>query len=238
MVVLRWDGARVEHLGAGCARLPPRISTLPAFVAHFCGAAAADALSSAAAVVAGIDAPLGFPADFRALLLDPAAPPPAPHPGGACLDNRLAFRETDREIARRFPTKPPLSVSLDKLSNPATVAVHHAYAWTGGAGPTVARTAPPAPGLPTVTEVYPALSKTAPQIRAEACAPYRAYLRGLEPGTHLYDAALAAILALGWAAGDDARLPRLAVTGSAPGEGAIWFPAHADWALPPHRRGA
>lgn len=233
VVVVRWTGERVQCLGAGCERLPVGSPSLADFVAHFCRAVAATAVRTAVSVVVAIDAPLGFPTAFRELLTDPTATPQ--NPRGTFIDNRLAFRETDREIARRFPRKPPLSASFDKLGNPATVAMRHAYAWTRGAGPLVTRDATPAPGLPAVIEVYPALSKEASERKSAARARYRAHIDP-DPHPHLYDAAISAVLALGWAVGDDARLPRLAVTASEPGEGAIWYPAHSDWTLPPKER--
>jgi hypothetical protein len=231
VVVLRWTEGRVERIGAGCERLPRSVPTLADFVAHFCESAAAEAVVASDSVVVGIDAPLGLPTDFRSLVAGDVvggADPEAPF-----LENRLAFRETDRAIARRFPSKAPLSASFDKLGNPATVAMVYANAWTRGAGPRVRREAASGGELPAVLEVYPALSKRLPT-RASAARPsYAEHLSGLAPDTHLYDAAISAVLALGWACGDDVSLPRLSVTESDPGEGAIWFPTHTDWTLPP-----
>lgn len=240
VVALRWTGGRVESLGDGCKPLPADLCSLSEFVKHFCGDAAASALGSAALVVVGIDAPLGFPNAFRELLADPAGARVSPNPTSAFLENPLAFRKTDREIAQRFPSKAPLSAAFDKLGNPATVAMLYARRWTEGSGPVVGRETQLAPREPVAIEVYPALSKQEPQRAAFARAAYRSALADRAPDTHVYDAAIAAILALGWAIGDDAVLPRLAVTASEPGEGAIWYPAHPDWCLPapPPKRSA
>jgi len=232
VVVMRWDGARVQRLGEGCRVLPAGVPTLDAFVAAFCGAEAVAALRTAARVVVGIDAPLGYPLAFRAFVASPATAGVEVEPFAAFLDNPLAFRATDRAIAARFPRKAPLSASFDKLGNPATVAMRHAWAWTAGRGPLARAEDRPTQGAPAVIEVYPALAKAEPRRAADAAPRYRPLLDGLPPGSHLYDAALAAVLALGWAAGDDERLPRMAVTESEPGEGAIWYPAHPEWRLP------
>jgi hypothetical protein len=232
VVALRWTGDRIEPLGDGCKALPDDVCSLDGFVNHFCGDAAASAVRSAAVVVVGIDAPLGFPTAFRELLADLAGARVPPRPTSGFLENPLAFRETDREIARRFPSKAPLSAAFDKLGNPATVAMHYARRWTAGSGPVVDRETPRARRVPVAIEVYPALSKREPRRAASAMSPYGPALGERSPDTHVYDAAIAAILALGWAVGDDAVLPRLAVTASERGEGAIWYPAHPEWRLP------
>jgi hypothetical protein len=225
VVVLRWAGGRMERVGAGCERLPRSVPTLADF----------EAIVACRSVVVGIDAPLGLPTDYRALVSNGTFTG-CPDPTAPFLENRLAFRETDRAIARRFPSKAPLSASFDKLGNPATVAMLYASAWTRGAGPRVGRESSSGGDVPVVLEVYPALSKDAPT-RASAARPaYAGHLGGLAPDTHLYDAAISAILALGWACGDDVSLPRLSITESEPGEGAIWFPTHMDWTLPPRTR--
>jgi hypothetical protein len=201
-------------------------------VEAFCGTAASEALRAGTRVAVGVDAPLGYPRAFRAFLADPAAPGDPVDPAAPFLRNPLAFRVTDRAIAERFPRKAPLSASCDKLGNPATVAMRHAWVWTDGKGPRVDLDDRPGPGAPAVIEVYPALSKVEPRRASEAVVRYRPLLDGLVAGSHLYDAAISAILALGWAAGDDAVLPRMGVTPSGPGEGAIWYPTHPEWTLP------
>jgi hypothetical protein len=193
---------------------------------------ARDALRAGTRVVVGVDAPLGYPRAFRAFVADPSVPGEPVDPTGPFLRNPLAFRVTDRAIAERFPRKAPLSASCDKLGNPATVAMRHAWVWTNGRGPRVDLSDRPDPDAPAVIEVYPALSKVEPRRAAEATVRYRPLLDGLVAGSHRYDAALSAVLALGWAVGDDVVLPRMGVTPSDPGEGAIWYPTHPDWSLP------
>ena len=73
-------------------------------------------------LVMAIDAPLGFPVAFSELLARRSTP--SIDPGGAEIDNPLAYRETDRHIYRTF-LKKPLSGSFDKLGNNATVAMVH-----------------------------------------------------------------------------------------------------------------
>lgn len=232
VVVLGWDGTRVHRLGVGQGPLPAGGAGLGDFVEAFCGTGAHDALRARARVVVGVDAPLGYPRAFRAFVADPAASGVPVNPAAPFVDNPLAFRVTDRAIAERFPRKAPLSASFDKLGNPATVAMRHTWRWTNGRGPLVDLGDRPNPDTPAVIEVYPALSKVEPRRAAEATARYQPLLDGLMAGTDRYDAALSAILALGWAAGDDVLVPRMGVTPSAPGEGAIWYPTHAEWRLP------
>ena len=71
-------------------------------------------------VVLAIDAPLGFPIAFRDLL--GGGPGPSIDLKNPEIENRLAYRETDRNIHRTF-RKRPLSASFDRIGNPATVAI-------------------------------------------------------------------------------------------------------------------
>jgi len=74
-------------------------------------------------VVIGIDAPLGWLAEFVRLLSDTPRQtgPYLPGTGGE-TDNRLAYRFTDRVVYRRCGKK-PLSAAFDKLGNNATKAI-------------------------------------------------------------------------------------------------------------------
>ncbi|MCB9685805.1 MAG: DUF429 domain-containing protein [Alphaproteobacteria bacterium] len=236
VAVLVLTDAGPKWLGAASGRLPSNLLDLRGFVRHFCGDEAAVAVAAPGTVV-GVDAPLGLPTTFRAFVADAGTSISDARLCGAFLDNPLAFRKTDREIARRFPSKPPLSATFDKLGNPASVAVRHVHAWTGGRGPTVGRDVP-TEGVPSIIEVYPAFCKQLPRRAAPACVPYGSLLSDFVVGTDIYDAALAAILALGWRNGDDEVVPRLSVTDNEPGEGAIWYPSDPAWRLPvtPPRR--
>jgi len=74
-------------------------------------------------VVTGIDAPLGWPAKLVRLVTGGAqqAGPYLPKHGGE-IENRLAYRYTDRVVYRRCRKK-PLSAAFDKLGNNATRAI-------------------------------------------------------------------------------------------------------------------
>lgn len=67
----------------------------------------------------GVDCPLGWPAafvEFMRGIPDGAAPPPA---GDVADRGRLAYRETDRQVAADRPPLRPLSVSADRIAHVA-----------------------------------------------------------------------------------------------------------------------
>ena len=71
----------------------------------------------------GIDAPLGWPAEFVRLVgRAPNHARPYLPPAGGEFESRLAYRYTDRAVHRRCGKK-PLSAAFDKLGNNATKAI-------------------------------------------------------------------------------------------------------------------
>lgn len=238
VAVLEWNHTtrKPELLGKGCKSLPPGVPSLSDFVEHFCKkeekAAARSAMEdSEATVVVAVDAPLGYPTAFRDFLTNPGKWSGAIDPSARFVLNQLGFRRTDQEIADIFPSKTPLSVSFDKLGNPASVAIRHTRHWANGAGPIVQKIKPTPRELPYIIEVYPALAKATTLRKAAACPAYSALMGDCSPGSHVYDAWLAAVLALGLAVGDDTSLPALEPTASKADEGAIWYPTSSAWRL-------
>lgn len=238
VVVLEWDDTtrKPALLGKGCKNLPPGVLALPEFVEHFCKKEAKAAVRSAiedseATVVVAVDAPLGYPTAFRDFVTNPGKWSGVIDPAARFVLNPLGFRQTDREIAALFPSKTPLSVSFDKLGNPASVAIRHTRHWAKGAGPIVQMTKPAPRELPHIIEVYPALAKATTSRQAAACSEYSGLMGDCSPGSHVYDAWLAAVLALGLAVGDDTFLPALKPTAFEADEGAIWYPTSSAWRL-------
>lgn len=117
-------------------------------------------------VVIAIDAPLGFPRNFCELL---AGRPSCTGERGATwrpdteLENRLAYRATDRHVGHM--ARKPLSASFDRIGNCASVAMLHLRAWREEQG-AVVRPMDSGPGVIEVIEVYPALVKGVPVARA------------------------------------------------------------------------
>jgi hypothetical protein len=213
---------------------------LPEFVEHFCGSTVGGVVEAAMSeaksiLIVAVDAPLGYPTAFREFVSNSSSRlatwSDKNNPSGRFIDNPLAFRLTDREIATLFPGKSPLSVSFDKLGNPASVAIRYTRHWANGESPIVQKNKPVARGLPHIIEVYPALAKTTASRKAPARPPYSAVMGECLPGSHLYDARLSAVIALGLALGDDVSLPTIEPTESQEGEGAIWYPSNLDWRL-------
>ncbi len=106
-------------------------------------------------VVIAIDAPLGFPVSFRKLVTGES-------PTWKCPDyeiqNRFAYRETERHVYDIFHKK-PLSATFDKLGNNATVALTHARRWRDEESFTMLPFADGASNRKVIIEVYPALVK-------------------------------------------------------------------------------
>ena len=74
-------------------------------------------------VVIGIDAPLGWPAEFvRLVTAGPHGPEPYVPGDGGEIENRLAYRLTDRVVRKRCGKK-PLSGAFDRLGGNATKAI-------------------------------------------------------------------------------------------------------------------
>jgi predicted nuclease with RNAse H fold len=150
----------------------------------------------------GIDAPLAFPRAFTALLRGEDISISIPERE---IDNPYAYRDCERWIHAHYRKK-PLSASFDRLGNNATLAL----AMLPALAPLqlVPRQRSAAPRA--LLEVYPALAK---QGGKRACAGHGIHAllpEALQPGTDQYDAALCALMALQYAAGDKVKaLPPL-----------------------------
>ncbi len=150
-------------------------------------------------VVLAIDAPLGFPIEFAQLLGGGAVD--APQARGREIENRLAYRDTDREVYRVFKKK-PLSASFDKLGNNATVAMVHCRRLAVTKQLCVVPSDQEDGTIPTAIEVYPALIKNARYV-----SRFGALIPKHTTDPDALDAALCALLGLAYVG--DARLPHL-----------------------------
>jgi Protein of unknown function (DUF429) len=201
-------------------------------------------------VVLAIDAPLGFPIAFRDLLA--GGPGPSIDLKNPEIENRLAYRETDRNIHQTFRKK-LLSASFDRIGNPATVAIVHTRRLSNAGKLRILPFDEPKIGIPIAIEVYPALLK---ETKPEAAAKLdKALLKEKKPkpvlravremlpksskdGTHELDACLCALLALAY--GYDGRIKSLPKLQGPHGsvaaiqyEGWIFHQDPAsDWAVP------
>lgn len=154
-------------------------------------------------IVIGVDAPLGFPIDYQNLVsgypLDFSKPQRE-------IDNRLAYRETERYLHRVF-SKKALSAPFDKLGNNATVAIYYAKRWAEY-GYQLHPMADSQDSSKSIIEVYPALSKTKGGM---VTSPILELLPlNLKVKTDEYDAAICALLAIAYGAnGTHPKLPIL-----------------------------
>ena len=180
-------------------------------------------------VVVAIDAPLGFPADFSQFLsgwpfaagrLSVAAGRPERE-----IDNRLAYRATDRHIHDTFrvvrdgvvgtAAKKPLSATFDKLGNNGTVAISHVRMWREHHGFVVRPMDESDGGDRHVIEVYPALLKEKRHgLRGQRVQERFQHLladldAGVLEGTDAHDAAICAALAVCLAVDGRGGLPKL-----------------------------
>lgn len=155
-------------------------------------------------IVIGIDAPLGYPDDFVKLVTGKqvAFERPAKE-----IDNRLAYRDTERYVHQTFGKK-PLSATFDKLGNNATVAVYHIGAWCKDLGYSVHPIMEEAQDAKIIIEVYPALIK---DTKGKALNPVKDLLPDyIAEGTDEADAAICAVMAIAYGAnGRYSKLPRL-----------------------------
>jgi predicted nuclease with RNAse H fold len=149
-------------------------------------------------VVIGIDAPLGWPAEFVRLV--GSAPqltsPYLPGPGGE-IENRLAYRYTDRVVRRRWGKK-PLSAAFDKLGNNATKAITLCQLLHGNCGAVVVPQEEQDGQGVVICEAYPALWKQDARRDGPLLAPAAEALASLPMpsfGTHEADAVLCALTA-------------------------------------------
>ncbi|WP_088035472.1 DUF429 domain-containing protein [Evansella clarkii] len=154
--------------------------------------------------VIGIDAPLGFPAEFINLLNGQPSQIVRPEKE---IFNPLAYRAADQEIYERFRKK-PLSASFDRIGNNATLAIAHARRWERENNFTVYPTKIEEADMNRIIiEVYPALVKS--RRDGDAAEWMIKHIPGnVFPGTDAYDACICALYAI--ALGSDGQLlPKL-----------------------------
>lgn len=243
VAALRWDGGRADWLGKACcftlADLPDDWG-LNQLLRRAWKDGPEDALRHYQVVLA-IDAPLGFPTEFSDLL---AGRTPGPFaPDGREINNRLAYRETDRHVFTTF-NKKPLSASFDKLGNNATVAMVHTRRLRQQNELRVPPFDEPDDSIATGIEVYPALVKQKRKRGDTEPLPCNASVNellppGSQPGSDECDACICALMALAYGhAGRIPGLPRIEpvpppLTETIRREGWIYYPA----ARGPHQPG-
>jgi len=182
----------------------------------------------------GIDCPLGWPVAFTDFIGTVATGGPVPARESVAGRAELAYRATDRWIARHHPPLRPLSVSADRIA-------HVAFRCAG----LLPRLDPAADrsGAGRVAEVYPAGSLHAWRLpfrryKGRDGAPVRAEIVSALEGVvdlggsraaclnsdHALDAVIAGLTAHAVASGD-ALGPPSDLVRSAAREGWIWLPA-------------
>ncbi len=167
-------------------------------------AQAPDDLLDRSRVVLAIDAPLGYPLAYQRLVSEREV---GTFDLGPEIENRFAYRDTERHIFATFGRK-PLSAPFDRLGNGATVAQAYALRWAAAHGIPIVPFSTDTGGH-AILEVYPALVK---EPRIGLCVPSMAPLLPPDaiPSTDTYDAAICAIHALAFARnGADTDLPAL-----------------------------
>jgi hypothetical protein len=149
-------------------------------------------------VVIGIDAPLGWPAGFARLVRAGLRndEPYLPDDGGE-IENRLAYRFTDRVVHGRCGKK-PLSASFDRLGNNATKAVTLCQLLRRNSGAVIVPQREDDGLAVAICEAYPALWKTGRRKGADLLPAAARALMGLHmppPGSDEADAVLCALTA-------------------------------------------
>ncbi|MBY5920942.1 DUF429 domain-containing protein [Ferrimonas balearica] len=174
-----------------------------------------DVVAKAKQVTIGIDAPLAYPLAFKRLLAGEPVLDTAPQ---AEIDNPLAYRDCERWVHWTFGKK-PMSPVFDRLGNNATVAMSALHALRRQGYSVLPQDADEA--IRAVIEVYPALLKDAAESASPAKPMFRPFLPDPVPQTgDVYDAALAALVALGHglcALGEEEALSLPCILGPAPG---------------------
>ena len=159
-------------------------------------------LNGAERVIVGIDAPLGFSTAYVQLVAGGAG---RLHRPSRDIDDRLAFRESERFVHATFAKK-PMSAPHNMLGANATVAISHARAWRD-----LGYAMLPFDGTHAdraCIEVYPALEKRGGLLderwtRLGLCIPQSA-----KPGSDAFDASICALIALAFGTHGEAGLPR------------------------------
>ena len=200
-----WNGMNIEWKGSPYVTSLAQLDDDPILVLHelwekFLG----KEMGPDDTVVIGIDAPLGWSMDFQALISNTSQ---FPVKVKKQIDNRYAYRDTERYIYDRYK-KMPLSASFDKLGNNATVAIAYAKEWSH-----LGYKMLPQQGKSfdhrTIIEVYPGLEIGNKPIENVAVQGALDQLPPLLPDD-AYDAAICALLALSMADQErETNLPHL-----------------------------
>lgn len=155
-------------------------------------------------LVIGIDAPLGFPRDFKDFINGSKKTFNRPEKE---IYNKLAYRKTDRHIYEKLGKK-PLSAVFDRLGTNATAAVVHVNKWREEYNFSL-QPIEDNRNNRDIIEVYPALLKASKYSAADQA--FKSMIpENVKVGTDAYDSALCAIMALAYGAGDQfSELPNL-----------------------------
>lgn len=130
IAVVQWNiGSNcLDWMGKPCQITIPVGSMLtPDYIVRKVTGAYDDDYINESLVIIGVDAPLGYPTDFTKLLSGNLLGFTRPERE---IDNRLAYRDTDRYIFQALSKKPLYHV-FDKLGNNSTVAITHLQLWQG-----------------------------------------------------------------------------------------------------------
>lgn len=194
-----WDGMNIEWKGIPFVTSLVQLGSDPIQVLHtlWHRFMETEGIDPNDMVVIGIDAPLGWPMDFQALINNTAHIPTIVEKQ---IDNRYAYRDTERYIYYRYK-KMPLSASFDKLGNNATVAAAYVKEWVRQEGYRVLPQHGESLGFRSIIEVYPGLEKRRKPIGNIMVQSALERLPQLlsDDADDAYDAAICALLALSMA---------------------------------------
>lgn len=175
-------------------------------------------------IVVGIDAPLGYPAIFSRLV---SGEYPSFDMPQSEINNRYAYRDTERFIYSQF-NKKPLSATFDKLGNNTSLAVTTVRMWCLQYGFSLNPFGSDTETQRKIIEVYPAL------LKSSSLSQTYSRLQKLVPieynlSSDSYDAAMCALLALAYGLGGlDQEFPRIMEPphnwNGVPSEGWIYYP--------------
>lgn len=206
VAVARWTAGsdKIKWLGSTVCSIPPGTVFSPNSLVRSAVNNLDVGILEETKIVIGIDAPLGYPNDFIKLVSGDQLLFERP---AKEIDNRLAYRDTERYIYHTFDKK-PLSATFDKLGNNATVAIYHIQSWCRELGYSVHPITKKPRDMKIIIEVYPALIKDR---NGKALNPVMELLPdGVIEGTDECDAAICAVFAIAYGAnGKNSKLPKL-----------------------------
>jgi predicted nuclease with RNAse H fold len=153
-------------------------------------------------IIIGIDAPLGFPYTYKKMINGEFIFFNKPMRE---IENRLAYRDTERYIYEAFGKK-PLSGTFDRLGNNSTVAIYYAQMWCRNYGYAIHPITETDDERKVIIEVYPGLVKS--NQKGRALSPVLELIpEGVKEGTDEYDAVICALMAIAY--GAEGRLSSL-----------------------------